>query len=232
MLIYKYLPDYFQGADNFRHVRVALMGKCWMRLPRAFNDPFDSHIFFGHHENQEALGEVKRICEILVYVSCFSKTVKNMLMWAHYANNHKGVCFEYEIGDTDNQLKDFEKGNVIYRSEPHIVNAAEFIKNYQSNFQDQARMESFIREIYFNKSIDWAYEEEYRVLSLNQNLTRDNVADGMEVDFISPKSIYFGARSNEEYIDEFKKLLDEMNCGRLNTYRTRLHSNQYDIEKI
>src|SRR5690606_30132625 len=30
-------------------------------------------------------------------VTCFSKNCKNLLMWAHYANNHTGMCIGYDL---------------------------------------------------------------------------------------------------------------------------------------
>lgn len=33
------------------------------------------------------------------YVTCFSETNDNFLMWSHYASSHKGVCLEFDIVD-------------------------------------------------------------------------------------------------------------------------------------
>lgn len=40
---------------------------------------------------------VESICKE-IGVSCFSSENDNLLMWAHYADSHKGVCFEFKAG--------------------------------------------------------------------------------------------------------------------------------------
>ena len=35
--------------------------------------------------------------EDMAYMSCFSEDNDNLLMWAHYGDNHRGICVEYDI---------------------------------------------------------------------------------------------------------------------------------------
>ena len=32
-----------------------------------------------------------------IHVACFSETKESILMWSHYADNHKGFCVEYDF---------------------------------------------------------------------------------------------------------------------------------------
>src|SRR5690606_15318322 len=95
--------------------------------PRTFNDPFDCrpNFFLGSEERlirtickrenitYEAsfldIPEIEKIFNIKEYwdnalsntaVCCFSADDRNPIMWAHYANNHKGLCLIYEPLDT------------------------------------------------------------------------------------------------------------------------------------
>ena len=40
-------------------------------------------------------------------VTCFSRKKDNILMWSHYANDHKGICLGFDIDENDEHLKKF-----------------------------------------------------------------------------------------------------------------------------
>ena len=58
---------------------------------------------------EESFEETKQVTGI----SCLSESDSSLLMWAHYANNHKGMCVEYELLQISEQLK-FSPIPVIY----------------------------------------------------------------------------------------------------------------------
>ena len=37
-------------------------------------------------------------------ITCFSSDSKNLLMWSHYANQHRGVCLEYEMTEMKDNI--------------------------------------------------------------------------------------------------------------------------------
>lgn len=49
-------------------------------------------------------------------ISCLSESEKSLLMWAHYANNHHGICVEYDLLKINEQLK-FTAVPVIYSAD-------------------------------------------------------------------------------------------------------------------
>ena len=55
-------------------------------------------------------------------ISCLSESDSSLLMWAHYANNHKGMCVEYELLQISEQLK-FSPIPVIYTDERVSLNS-------------------------------------------------------------------------------------------------------------
>ena len=66
----------------------------WIADPATFNDPFDS--LLAHDENSAS--EVERI-RGTVFVAAFSTLQPDypaaVVMWSHYANQHKGICIRY-----------------------------------------------------------------------------------------------------------------------------------------
>lgn len=85
-------------------------------------------------------------------VSCFSKQVDNILMWAHYADGHRGFCLEF-----DTTQMPFKKAfDVIYLPSYPLINPADtFIRN----------LPVVSKALFGTKSEHWAYEEEWRIMN-------------------------------------------------------------------
>jgi len=82
-------------------------------------------------------------------LACFMSSCDNLLMWAHYADSHKGVCLKFDILEDTNLFSPAKK--VEYsRAYPEYV--------YLTNKND------FVNQMFFTKSLEWTYEGEVRVL--------------------------------------------------------------------
>jgi hypothetical protein len=85
---------------------------------------------------------------------CFSESWSNPVMWAHYSDNHKGLCLGFEIPDPcDGQESVFD-----------IVKYAEERPVFPANFgtmPDDKRL-GLVRDILFTKFNHWSYEKEVR----------------------------------------------------------------------
>lgn len=82
-------------------------------------------------------------------LACFMSSCDNLLMWAHYADSHKGVCLKFDI------LEDttfFSPANKVIYSKDY----PEF--DYLTDKND------FVNQMFFTKSEEWTYEGEVRVL--------------------------------------------------------------------
>jgi len=83
----------------------------------------------------------------------FSETKENILMWSHYSNNHSGIIVEF---DSTHPLffKEFKDKNQKYVGTPQrVLYRKERLKNLNDLY-----------EPYFHKSLEWMYEQEYRVM--------------------------------------------------------------------
>lgn len=74
-------------------------------------------------------------------ITCFSENNRSLLMWAYYANNHKGVCLKFNL-DHDPNLK------------KHC---------YKVNYTDQLTDSQYF-DMYFQKSTQWFHEQEWRIV--------------------------------------------------------------------
>lgn len=81
-------------------------------------------------------------------VMCLSETSEELLMWAHYADSHRGVCLVF-----DNSDPCFSKAKPVrYEHERRVLNILE------------RDVEKLIDYSIFTKSDHWAYEREWRIL--------------------------------------------------------------------
>lgn len=128
-----------------------------------------------------------------------SSRYNSLPMWAHYANNAKGFVVEFErldkffVGDNTGILNKLD--NVVYKTKRSSV-------SFESGSY---------KSIFFEKDIDWKYENEKRVVT---NLSSCEVMNiGNESIYIKriPKqyisSVIFGWKINQ---DEIKTLMNEI----------------------
>lgn len=89
-------------------------------------------------------------------VVCLTPEWDNRLMWAHYANEGKGFCIEYEV-DWLQQTQDVRYVPVHYMSEtPELCVSEAMFAPHQ-----------FLQRVMASKHVDWAYEHEIRLVSLS-----------------------------------------------------------------
>ncbi len=115
-------------------------------------------------------------------ITCGSKTNTCPVMWGHYALNHTGLCFEFEIqnNDFDNMLP-YDSGNIFEIEEVKYNDIP--IDLFDSEDFDENELR---RELLSTKSSKWSYEQEVRLIS-NQGTLKYKKS--------KLKSVIFGAKS-------------------------------------
>ena len=98
MRAYKFLDETF-GLKTLTEKRLKIS------TLEDLNDPFELIPF--DLRNREVRVAVKNTREQLARTRgmlCFSATWSDPVLWAHYANKHKGICIGFEIPDDDTEL--------------------------------------------------------------------------------------------------------------------------------
>lgn len=155
-------------------------------------------------------------------VSCLSESEDSMLMWAHYANNHRGICVEYDLFDI-NRILGFTAVPVIYSMERPCFDSF--------NLEDIEKdaMQLFIRSL-TTKSPEWCYEKEWRIIR-DQNACGDRWDIGKRgalLDMIQPSSIILGCAAEEKLEQEVKEYCY---LNKINLYKMEKDSMQYRLNK-
>lgn len=113
-------------------------------------------------------------------VSCFTTKALNELMWAHYADNNKGVCLEFDLSKTPEL---HEKLNKVI---------------YEDTFPEINSMDELPKAL-LTKRTAWSREDEWRILA--------NVKGVKSFNKESLTAIYFGYNVSKQTIDNIKKIL-------------------------
>ena len=161
MRVYHFVNKKY-GLEDLREKRLKIA-----RI-NELNDPFElMGVVLTDPEHRESLEFLKTSIGNVHGILCFSKCWNNPLQWAHYADNHKGVCLGFDIPDNilfkvryqDNPLPadelDALKASVDAQIE--VVN----LRSTERNGQNRNNM-PFGEKILTTKFSHWRYEEEYR----------------------------------------------------------------------
>ena len=135
------------------------------------------------------------------------------LLWAHYANSHRGFCIEYDLYELQNGYsnEDLYAFQIKYSSRPPQLSLSDITSGDTLNA---------IKKVAGFKSKEWKYEEETRI-----------VFDKPKLRHYHPKAItgiYFGLRMPIEVRDDIMKRLS----GRgLKFYEIIQTPNTYSFER-
>ncbi|NBN45749.1 DUF2971 domain-containing protein [Proteus vulgaris] len=93
-------------------------------------------------------------------VLCVTSDYDNNLMWAHYADEHRGCVFEFEnvYKEAPDRL---HQGSVQYVDELKSSTTAIELLLYG---ETKSIHDALIKDVFFSKKSAWQYEKEYRLL--------------------------------------------------------------------
>jgi hypothetical protein len=146
-----------------------------------------------------------------------TKTKENLLMWAHYADDHRGAVIEFEFDDI-----------FLYWNDPD----RKFAKQVEY-LNDRAKIpvnEDVLMEHFFTKSPEWKYEEEFRIIRhLNH---ADKIADDIHLFELPPqyiRHIYFGVRSEPQKTATTAHIAKEHKFKPINCSKARLDPSHFKL---
>lgn len=198
MLVYKY-----QKIDEWFYKNLINM-QIYCNSPENFNDPFESDLDIMEpiinnvksDENKYSfflkLRDKIEEMNINTRATCFSEDYKNELLWAHYADNHIGVCFGYELENLDKMNYSVEYPKISPKIIKMMIDCFENLSEFQ--YKKMKIGNELYKKSCLTKSECWSYEKEYRAfIEVDEkndfflNLNKENF-----------KSVYFGLRTSEE----------------------------------
>ena len=184
-----------------------------------FNDPFDCDylikITSNDIEEKDKLSLKLKIQDIInkinstYRIACLCEDNDSILMWSHYADNHKGICVEYDFERLIDTFKP-DLFPIIY-TENRTIYTQDDICCYSLTFQ---------RHVFFKSDI-WSYEKEWRILK-----PKKNEEEIFKKIILMPKAIYIGYKMPEE---NKKKLITLCENNNLECWQMQLDENEYKL---
>lgn len=207
LLIYKYRGGTKEIIE--RDIQSLEENYFWSSSIDALNDPWETIVksdkfqkqsksigWFLNQNSKNALSKVKdallNVLEALKKAGIYSLSgnVLDEILWAHYANGHKGFCIEYDLDNLLNSYSGtFFSFPIIYTKNPPNIELNDI----------SSKNQELIKKLAGYKSKRWSYEQEYRIIT--------NFSGPHFYEYEALKSIYFGLRLDNGYKDLIMKKL-------------------------
>ncbi|MFS7241392.1 DUF2971 domain-containing protein [Serratia proteamaculans] len=165
--------------------------------------------------------------ETMIGILCVTTSADNLLMWAHYADSHKGFVIEF---DADSEFFNQKRSDV---DEFGFLREVKYQQVRPSVVL--ADIEDFT--IFLTKGIEWSYEREWRMMLPIQNA--NNVIDlGPEMPSINLfsfpqaaiKNIIMGCRMDEEKKNEIKRCIEgDEGYSHVKLLNTKIDDKEYRL---
>lgn len=134
----------------------------------------------------------------------------NELLWAHYANSHKGFCVEYDLDVLTHNFSHYfdisDKINVAYKDERPEV--------YETDNLLDVR-----KKVFGTKSLAWEYESEIRLVFLKSGL-KSIVERAIT-------AVYFGINIS---LEDRRDIVKRMSGRNINFYQVERVENLYKLK--
>lgn len=166
----------------------------------------------GYHKDPQALKDMQeeliQKVEREIGLYCLSEVPDSILMWSHYANNHKGYCLEFDATE-NTPFGTAEK--VIYENEYPI---------YEHFNTSSEKLDELL---FFTKYKGWEYEKERRLIDIkNGSGWRTYPSELL-------KGVIFGVRMPDDDKAKIRGWVSRRGHA-VQFYQAEQHDGKYSIE--
>lgn len=184
-------------------------------MSRQDRDAYAKIALQKHQSNSNSPEAIGRLNDVMrqitntVGVLSLAQYPDHILMWSHYADSHRGVCFRFKASSTTPFFGRAQ--SVSYQAERPIVNL----------FRDPPYKQ--VNSALLTKADIWSYEKEWRVIE-------HDLGPGV---YEFPQSqldgIIFGTRTKPSHKAKISELVKDRNSG-IKLYEARISSKLFGIE--
>ncbi|PMG18390.1 DUF2971 domain-containing protein [Vibrio splendidus] len=230
--LYKYKPMNQFTLDIIASERI------FYSLPESFNDPFDTQCSFTNSsaivqstdpqkiarafpndpdivafERKSLSSDIDRFHHKLKNFGIVSlaESASDILMWSHYADNHKGICIELERHE-NNELGNIGATRKVSYTKKYPSLNSKFLLN-------EDKFEASLQRVLYTKSEQWKYEQEWRTFKPEGGKVYPLPGD--------IKSVIFGARASGMDIEIVKRLINDT---KIKLYQAELKQGEFGLK--
>lgn len=228
----------YKAWDKYAR-RIVTHQELYFASPKDFNDIFDcqAHGIMSNYQFAEKPFIITGDGKILKYsnpsalldratkrgvdtcgVCCFSKSYDSILMWSHYADYNRGICFRFDLEEIKLQQGLF--ADIVY-----VKNKPTY--DYTDPNEDKSKW-------FFYKNSVWKYEREIRGLIFPPHPIKNQRYRKVNFPKEALKEIIFGANYTDKWIyDEVIDLCKEHGFSNVKFYimQPATNNNSYKLLK-
>ena len=224
------------GLLILRHKRIKIS-----RI-NELNDPFEfMGVDLSNDYDHQAINSLKEDLSSDTGIVSFSENWTNPLLWAHYANSHRGLCLGFDVSDShlmkvkyqDERMPSYElrRQNEMVsaladKCQDNNLSTDEVSKLIQEQTDEDQSGQKFMTEILATKFSHWSYEEEYR-LFVDLRIKSSKYYYLEFGDHISLEEVIIGLRTDISKAT-IECTLGEM-ASRVKKFRVREHSSKFEM---
>ena len=181
-------------------------------------------------------------------VICFSERYDSMLMWSHYADQHKGFALVFdkeslELSDPYTLEDEVIKKKPLLMRVSYVDNQVDLTDDIEAHLKNHSiRAESGLvppedtltqaklRLMLTEKSTEWSYEKEWRIIPRYISLEHESNLGYIK---ITPKAVILGSKCNAENSKQISIICNKKRIPlysmKVNTWEPgfKLHINRY-----
>lgn len=148
-------------------------------------------------------------------------------MWAHYGDNHRGICIEYDFKEEREELRKVNYSENFYSGldEEDLSNLSSMISSDKIDPKDvmlEVILEMIARKALQTKDILWKYENEYRMIFRKTESLQKICPTEI-------KSITIGAMASPETSLKIKQILSDERLKHIKFIQLSLDSTKYQL---
>jgi hypothetical protein len=187
------------------------------------NDPFEWRVGCEGYDPELADQVIDSFVECAsqdMGIICFSKEIKDPILWSHYTNIHRGMAFAVNSNLVPNLYEvDYDKPQIVIQ-----------IKHFLT--MPESEQKKTIENLHKQKSPSWSFEQESRFV-IELNLCKPSGGsyywDKMQPNFITHAIIGFRSSINEQYL---RRALDLNGFQHVEVLKAKRSLKNYEIELV
>lgn len=221
-----YLDKVFSDAG---HTTI----KC--SYPKDFNDPYALFLNIDFKEEPDALAFYQEAIGNLPQLptTCFSRSPAIVPMWAHYAQNSKGVVVELDEDALVVAFPESGFGDIDYQDKPHDGLTDTLHRAHQIGKPRYVFLlnRGVFSAAYFTKTTSWAYELERRMLVRDSEIRRDGNLLLADVPRNCISSLIVGPRASDDTKRIVRDRSEELGCRYFEMRIGRSSANPFFLDR-
>jgi hypothetical protein len=157
-------------------------------------------------------------------VASFSRRISSQLLWAHYADGHKGMAYHFLTSADPKSILHYVRP-VEYVAQRPIIPISEILSAFEGT-DGTNKYISWLNtsaKLYLQKSVEWNYEQEERVVAQEHN---SNAFNENEL-----ASLIVGPTFSDNDLSHLKAIAARRTRP-LKIYRSTISRNEYSIEVL